>query len=181
MATSNGKTLSPPPPCNNDEDAALASAEGPLAGRRLRRPGLARARRARLSATHSGMALTREAEEILFAHAELLSEGASTIVGPCAHYFGTSMFTVDLRRVLPALRLPDTPQARRELAERVEGSMRVRIRAMRWARAEAARRVTEGRLGSARVETRVHLGEWALQIDVDLEAPIEVLSRRSAR
>jgi hypothetical protein len=50
------------------------------------------------------------------------------------------------------------------------------LRAMRLARAEAARRVPERVLGTAYVETRVWLTDRHLHIDVDLEVPLGVSS-----
>jgi hypothetical protein len=126
--------------------------------------------------------LTREAEEALFHYGELLSEGSQAL-RPSAdgrpRYFGTSMFSVDLEQVLRALRIRPTQGHLAEICAAVDGSVRVRLRLMRWARAEAARRVPSYLLGTAQVETRVHLRENQLHIDIDLEVPIEVLSERS--
>ena len=91
-----------------------------------------------------------------------------------AHFFGTSMISVDLAAACAAIRIPPTPASYAAIAAAAEGSVRVRIRALRWARAEACRRVPESRLGSVSAEIRVHLRDAALHIDVDLEAPIEL-------
>lgn len=89
------------------------------------------------------------------------------------------MFSVDLEAVSRRLGARPSLLAFAELRDAVEGSMRVRLRLMRWARAEAARRVPSHMLGMATVETRVRLDENQLHIDVDLEVPLEVLSERS--
>jgi hypothetical protein len=89
------------------------------------------------------------------------------------------MFSVDLMAVARLLGAPPSARAFAELHLAVEGSMRVRLRLMRWARAEAARRVPSHMLEMATTETRVRLDENELHIDVDLEVPLEVLSERS--
>ena len=146
------------------------------------RPSIARATRGRLVRREERITLTREAEEALFRFGELLSD-VSQALRPSRdghpRYFGTSMFSVDLDAVARELCAPRTPKAFAELREAVDGSMRVRLRLMRWARAEAARRVPSHLLGTAHIETRVRLDENQLHIDIDLEVPIEVLSERS--
>lgn len=147
------------------------------------RPSLARATRGRL-VRHDGQrrTLTSEAEEAIFQCGELLSEGCQALRPGSdggARYFGTSMFSVDLEAVSRRLGARPSLLAFAELRDAVEGSMRVRLRLMRWARAEAARRVPSHMLGMATVETRVRLDENQLHIDVDLEVPLEVLSERS--
>ncbi|MCA9576629.1 MAG: hypothetical protein R3B40_12490 [Polyangiales bacterium] len=147
------------------------------------RPQLARATRARLVRhAEPRCTLTREAEEAIFACGELLSEGSQALrpgADGCARYFGTSMFSVDLGRVARLLGARSTPTELAALRDAIDGSMRVRLRLMRWARAEAARRVPSHMLGTATVETRMRLTENELHIDIDLEVPLEVLSERS--
>lgn len=146
------------------------------------RPFLARATRGRLVRKDERTTLSREAEEALFSFGELLSEGSQALRPSHdgqPRYFGTSMFSVDLDAVAQFLGAPRSPRAFAELRDAVDGSVRVRLRLMRWARAEAARRVPSHLLGTAHVETRVRLDENQLHIDIDLEVPIEVLSERS--
>ena len=54
--------------------------------------------------------------------------------------------------------------------------MRVRLRALRLARAEAARRVPDRMLGTAYIDTTVRMTERQLHIDVDLEVALSVSS-----
>lgn len=140
--------------------------------------GPVRARRgARLRAPTALVALSREAEEALFEVAEVLSEGGSS---SAERYFGSTMITFHLDRLAASWRGELDGAARARLAHTIEGSVRVHLRAIRLARAEALRRVPERALGSATVETRVRLEGERLLLDVDFEAPL-VATRRARR
>jgi hypothetical protein len=138
---------------------------------------LARARRGPLLQRRGSVTISRELEEELFRVAEVLSEGGCR-GDPLAReaYFGSTMISVDLGRLQERLRAELDEARWRVLASAVEGSVRVRIRAMRLAYAEAARRVPGRVLGTAQVEVRVRLTSDQLHIDVDLEAPLRVSS-----
>ena len=86
------------------------------------------------------------------------------------------MISIDLDRLRPLFRGGLDGLARKRLARAIDGSVRVRLRAMRLARAEAARRVQDRSLGTVQVETRVRLTESHLHIDVDLEVLLSVSS-----
>ena len=121
--------------------------------------------------------LSRAFEEELFRAAEVLSEGSCRGSAVRADsYFGSTMITIDLERLRPWFRGGLDAQARRDLVHAVEGSVRVHLRAMRLARAEALRRVRDRGLGTAYVETKVRLTERQLHIDVDLEVALSVSS-----
>jgi hypothetical protein len=120
------------------------------------------------------LGLSRPLEEELFRHAEILSEGSCRKAGDS--YFGSTMISVELERLGKVLRGGLDAAVRRTLMEAVDGSVRVRLRAMRLARAEAMRRVAGRELGTVYVETRVRLTEHQLHIDVDLEAALGVSS-----
>ena len=138
---------------------------------------LARARRAAALIRHGSVCLTRALEEELFRCAEVLSEGGlRALGGQRDSYFGSTMISIDLDRVRPLFRGGLDERTRTLLADAVDGSVRVRLRAMRMARAEAARRVQDRTLGTAYVETRVRLTERHLHIDVDLEVALSVSS-----
>lgn len=127
-------------------------------------------------------ALSREAEEVLFEHADIMNEGsASTGSDGLGSYCGSTMLTFDLDAMASRLREPMTDALRGDICAAVEGSVRVRLRAMRLACAEAARRVPESPLGTAQVETRVRLVGGMLHLDVDLEVPFDVSSQREQR
>lgn len=143
---------------------------------------LARALRAPpLSRSNGPLTLSRELEQQLFSCAHVLSEGGCRTSGSSGpSYFGSTMISIDFDRLLPMFRGGLDLEVQQRLLEAVDGSVRVRLRAMRLACAEAARRVP-GSLGTAFVETRVRLSERQLHIDVDLEVAFRVssASRRS--
>lgn len=123
--------------------------------------------------------LSRELEEAMFRHAEVLSEGDSRALTSGNVYLGSTMITVDLPRLGGVFANLRSEQTRRELLEVTEGSVRVRLRATRIACAEVARRAPGASLGTAQVETRVSLRGSQLHIDVDLEVPLGLSSRGS--
>ena len=125
----------------------------------------------------SAFAAGRSAEEVLFRTAEVLSEGGER-AGPGGdrRYFGSTMITFDLEHLRPHWRGDLDAAARAEVTSLIEGSVRMRVRAMRLACAEVARRVTDRPLGTALVETSVRLSGTSVQMDVDLEVPIGVCS-----
>ncbi len=144
--------------------------------------GLARARRGARLIVREHVSLSREAEEALFRVAEVLSEGGlrDGARGERAWY-GSTMISFDLDRLASEWRGPLDEVTRQRLLRAVEGSVRVRIRAMRLAHHEVVRRNPDGTLGTASVEIRARLaGAW-LHVDVDLEVPLGVSSRRSGR
>jgi hypothetical protein len=144
---------------------------------RSRIKGLARARRNAFIAAHPARFLSRGAEEALFAHVDVLSEGAvDRLPSGEMRYFGSTMITFDLARLAESWRGPFGPEQKEDLLQLVAGSVRMRIRATRLACAEVARRVTERPLGKATVETSVRLVENTLQMDVDLELSVGVCS-----
>jgi hypothetical protein len=125
--------------------------------------------------------LSRALEEEIFRYAEVLSEGSCRNGDQGGTYFGSTMISVELERLRKVTRGGLDHEAQRLLAEAVDGSVRVRLRAMRLARAEATRRIPDRALGTVCVETRVRLTDRQLHIDVDLEASVGVSSaaRRS--
>jgi hypothetical protein len=144
---------------------------------------IVRATRAGISVASGGApTLSRALEEELFRCAEVLSEGSCRGKGDRGDtYYGSTMISIELERLRRVTRGGLDADARRALAAAVDGSVRVRLRAMRLARAEAARRIPDRALGTVCVETRVRLTEHQLHIDVDLEAAVGVSSaaRRS--
>lgn len=138
---------------------------------------LARAQRAAALVRQGGVSLTRALEEELFRCAEVLSEGGRrSLGGQRDSYFGSTMISIDLDRIRPLFRGGLDEHTCRRLADAVDGSVRVRLRAMRLARSEAGRLVQDRTLGTAYVETRVRLTQRHLHIDVDLEVALSVSS-----
>jgi hypothetical protein len=109
------------------------------------------------------------AEEELFRVADVLSEGRVSGTS----FFGSTLVTIELGRLGLA------HEAERVLAA-VERSVRVRLRAMRLAQADAVRRLPDRRFGTASVETRIRLDGARLLLDVDLELPFELSSADAA-
>lgn len=143
---------------------------------------MVRARRAPAFSSRAGHpTISRLFEEYLFRYAEVLSEGGCrSVKGHADSYFGSCMITVDLDQLRPWFRSELDTAARSLLADAIDGSVRVRLRAMRLARAEAMRRTPDRTLGTLHVETRIRLTERQLHIDVDLEAALSVLSGAGA-
>jgi hypothetical protein len=136
---------------------------------------LARAIRNRVLSRHASDVLGRELEQEIFIKAKVLSEGGCR-AAPEGHesYFGSTMISVPLSGLARVTRGDLDQNARDQLERAVSGSVRVRLRAMRIARAEVARRVPHRVLGTAQVESRVRLTRDQLFIDVDLEVPLGV-------
>jgi hypothetical protein len=146
---------------------------------RPRIKGLARAQRdAYVVQRRPARSLTVGAEEALFRHKSVLSEGSlrhSPATGE-RHYFGSTMITFDLAGLRKHWRGPFGAEQALELAELVRGSVRIKARCHRIACAEVARRVTDRPLGTAQVEILVRVSGDTLQLDVDLEVPVGVCS-----
>lgn len=122
--------------------------------------------------------LTRSLEEALFRHADVISEGSTRVMKDSrTTYFGSTMIAVPFERLARESSQPLIGPYRAELVYIIEGSIRVRLRAMRLARAEAGRRVNDALLGTALCDLRVLDAGKLLRIDVDLEVELRVSSR----
>lgn len=115
--------------------------------------------------------LAARAEEDLFRMAEVMSEGSVHD----SSFFGSTLITIDLARLGLT-----SDEDRARLFAATERSVRVRLRAMRLAQADAMRRLPDKRLGTASVETKMRLDGSRLLIDVDLELPFELRLERGA-
>jgi hypothetical protein len=123
--------------------------------------------------------LSHALEEALFQHADVLSEGGMRQLGSGqSTYYGSTMISIELAKLGRFVHgAADETVSRAALLDAIDGSVRVRLRAMRMARAEAARRVHRRALGTALCEIRVSLRGGSVHIDVDLEVPLRVSSR----
>ncbi len=137
-------------------------------------PGPSKVRRDLVARAHTSVALSLAAEERLFAQAELMTEGALRVEGTERAFYGTTIVTFDIADARQVLRGLDGDDAAERLLALLDGSVRVRLRAMRLACAEAARRVPEHDLGTARVEIRMRRDGDKMHVDVDLEARAEL-------
>lgn len=139
---------------------------------------IVKAQRHALRSRGHGWQISRALEEAIFRHADVLSEGGARVAATGqSTYFGSTMISVELTRLAvyaPGLR---TEALLAPLLNAIDGSVRVRLRAMRLARAEAARRVHRRTLGTLLCEINVRMTGKHLHIDVDLEVPLRVSSR----
>jgi hypothetical protein len=116
-------------------------------------------------------------EEELFRLADVLSEGSCrTGRNGSSSYFGSTMITFNLNKLAAGWLLSEDGYAYQQLAEAMQGSVRVRLRALRIAYREVIQRVSETPSGPAQAETTVRLSGNQLHLDVDLEVPLEVAS-----
>ena len=126
---------------------------------------------------HGHIAISRALEEELFRSAEVLSEGSCKLGREGNDsYFGSTMITFDLRGLERHCRGCLDRNTKEMFARAVEGSVRMRLRAMRIAQAEVARRVSDRPLDTALIETRIRLDGDHLYLDMDLEVPLGVSS-----
>ena len=100
-----------------------------------------------------------------------MSEGEIRQTRSGRAYYGSTMLTVHASDLLPRSRgeLDMTV-----LRDAIAGSVRVRLRAMRLACADAAHRAPSEPLGTAIVETRITQVDDRLHIDVDVEVPLDL-------
>lgn len=138
-----------------------------------KRPGPAHAKRGAALHGPSGIAISREAEEILFAHAEILTEARIDGAG----YSGSTMITIDLAAASAVVRGLDSVDERERFVSVAKGSVRLRLRAMRFACAEATRRVPERTLGTFSVDTNMRLEGTLMLVDVDVDAAFAEVGR----
>ncbi|MEM6961277.1 MAG: hypothetical protein AAF550_05975, partial [Myxococcota bacterium] len=117
-------------------------------------PSVAKTRRVFLFTASAKDILSREAEECLFRHAEVLAEGSIRELNGAASWFGSIMITAAFIELRHAFREPVDALRLKRATER---SVRVRARAMRLACTEVSRRLPGYELGTALVETRVRV------------------------
>lgn len=142
---------------------------------------LARALRGPAFVRHGGVAISRLMEEQMFRDADVLSEGELRRLDGHESYFGSTMIAFDLTRLTGYVQGTLSTDGHQQLLRAMEGSVRMKIRAMRIARAEVGRRVPDRALGTAQIETRARLSSTHLHMDVDLEVPVSVSSRARRR
>lgn len=135
---------------------------------------LARATRLRPVQRRIHYNLSRAFEESAFRSAQVLSEGYCR-PGENSEwtYSGSTMITVPLAGLGPGVAAEISALPEGVFEHVLDGSVRMRLRAMRLAMAEATRRCVQGQLGVARVESLIRLDADALYIDVDIEAPVQ--------
>lgn len=125
--------------------------------------------------------LTPQAIDALFRGAEVLTEGSFAGEPGLSTWFGTVLMTFDLTPLVVGA--TDTERELVRVTDAIAGSVRVRILAHRIARAQLRERYPDRALGTAQLESHFRRTGALLFLDVDLEAPIEVVcsTRRRAR
>lgn len=138
--------------------------------------GLARATRAAVFRVSEHDCLSRDAEEEIFRHAKVLSEG----VQGEDRFSGSTMISVDLHKLSHLLREPLGAGGADRLRRAMERSVRVHLRAIRIARSEALQRAAGVELGTFEAHVAVAVTDGELRLDVDLDAPVVRAELRDA-
>ena len=120
----------------------------------------------------SGWALGARTVDELYRVAEVLSEGRCDDKASSGDtmFFGTTLITIELTRALVGFDFAGVGLER--VHDAIAGSVRVRLRAMRIAEDDLARRFPDQAIGTAHTETRFRVEGTRLYVDVDLEASI---------
>lgn len=113
--------------------------------------------------------LSRAALDVVFARAELLSEGQRSVRGGKEGYFGSTMLTIDLPSLADVLRDPCDAGTAHRLVTLMDGDSAVPKRIREIAEREAAR-ITGARLKDVRTHVAVRAQGAKVYIDVDVEA-----------
>jgi len=115
--------------------------------------------------------LSPAALDVLFARADVISEGQQATRAGAAEYVGSTMLTFDLGAMSPVLRDACDAATARRLAHLLEGDAAVAGRVKSLAAAETAR-VTGARPRALNTEMRVEARGARVFIDVDVEAAL---------
>jgi hypothetical protein len=115
--------------------------------------------------------LSRAALDIVFARAELLSEGQRSVRGGKDGYFGSTMLTIDLPSLGDVLRDACDAGTAHRLVALMESDNAVPKRIREIAEREAAR-ITGARLKDVRTHVAVRAQGAKVYIDVDVEGGI---------
>ena len=113
--------------------------------------------------------LSRAALDVVFARAELLSEGQRSVRGGKEGYFGSTMLTIDLPSLGDVLRDACDAGTAHRLVALMEGDTAVPKRIREIAEREAAR-ITGARLKDVRTHLAVRAQRAKVFSDVDFEA-----------
>lgn len=119
--------------------------------------------------------LSRAAMDIVFARAELLSEGQRSARGGRDGYFGSTMFTIDLPSLADVLRDPCDAGTAHRLVTLMEADNALPKRIRDIAEREAMR-ITGARLKDVRTHVSLRAQGAKVYIDVDVEAGIQAAS-----
>jgi hypothetical protein len=133
----------------------------------LLRP-LARVQRIALFEREVRERLSRAALDLVFDHAEVMSEGQRSTRAGQPVYFGSTMLTIDLEALGSQLRETCDAGTARRLATLLSGDAAAAARVKGVAAREAAR-IAGGRLKAVATEVKVRAKGARIFIDVDVE------------
>jgi hypothetical protein len=149
------------------EPDATAAAAVP-SGLPARRP-MARATRITLFEREVRERLSRAALDVVFARADLLSEGQRSVRGGREAYFGSTMLTIDLATFADVFRDACDAGTAHRLATLLESDSTTPRRIKEIALREAAR-IAAGRLKDVRTQVTIRAQGAKVFVDVDVEA-----------
>jgi len=130
----------------------------------LPRKPMATARRVSLFEREVRVHLSTPALELLFEHAQVLSEGQRQ----AGVYFGSTMVTFDLARLAELVRDECDAAAAVRIAELLVRDPRVQARARILATSEAARRVG-GPIGKLEIDVKSRAAGCCVHLDLDVQ------------
>lgn len=113
--------------------------------------------------------LSRAALDLVFERAEVMSEGQRSTRAGQPIYFGSTMLTIDLEALAPALREACDAGTARRLVSLLAADATVASRVKNIAAREAAR-IAGGRLSAVATEVKISARGARVFIDVDVEA-----------
>jgi len=152
----------------SDPDGPLATDGAPLAPKMYKKP-MARAVRVTLFEREIRERLSRAALDLLFARAEVISEGQRQVRGGRDSYFGSTMLTVDLPVLAALLRDACDAGTARRLAALLEADADVARRIQELTQRETAR-VAAATPKEVRTHVTIRSQGAKVFIDVDVEA-----------
>jgi hypothetical protein len=167
--------LPTPPGSGRVQAQTVAPTPGPgpsptlVPGPLLARKPMARATRITLFEREVRERLSRAALDIVFARAELLSEGQRTVRGGKNGYVGSTMLTIDLASLADVLRDPCDAGTAHRLATLMDADAALPARIHDIASREATR-VAGGPLTDVRTQVVVRAQGAKVFIDIDVEA-----------
>jgi hypothetical protein len=158
------------PPTEGRAKAAGTAASAGARPELALRP-LLRARHVSLFEREVRERLTRSAVELLFGAAEVISEGQRTTRGGSTTFAGSTMLTIELRKLAGVLREAADARAAQRLAALLGRDAGARARARAIAHKEVER-LAGARPRALEAEVRVRARGTTVFVDVDVEASL---------
>jgi hypothetical protein len=115
--------------------------------------------------------LSRAALDVVFAHAEVMSEGETSAAHGKRQFTGSTMLTFDVARLVGILREPADPGTARRLAELLAKDDSLEARTQAIVRREVER-IAHVQPKLVRGETRIRAQGTRIFLDIDVEATL---------